>query len=98
VVSLSSGPVTVRLDTTSTIDVAAETARVTKDLAAAEKEIADTARKLDNAAFLAKAPAAVVDKIRARAAKADADVVALRRRLDALGAGATGNGESGAPA
>ncbi len=98
VVSLSSGPVTVRLDTTSTIDVAAETARVTKDLAAAEKEIADTARKLGNAAFLAKAPAAVVDKIRARAAKADADVVALRRRLDALGAGATGNGESGAPA
>ncbi len=97
-VSLSSGPVTVRVDTTSTIDVAAETARLTKDLAAAEKEIADTARKLGNAEFLAKAPAPVVGKVRARAVKAESDVVSLRQRLDALGGAAAGNSESSAPA
>jgi len=76
--------VTVRVDTSGTIDTAAEKARLGKDLGAAQKEIADTAKKLGNPEFIGKAPAAVVDKIRARAAKAAADVDSLTARLAAL--------------
>ncbi|HEY5116971.1 MAG TPA: class I tRNA ligase family protein, partial [Nakamurella sp.] len=83
--ALSTGvAVTVRVDTSSTIDTAAEKARLSKDLAAAQKEIADTAKKLGNPEFIGKAPVAVVDKIRARAAKAAADADNLTTRLTAL--------------
>ena len=51
-------------------DARTEREQATATLAAAQKEIADTARKLGNPQFVGKAPAAVVDKIRARAAKA----------------------------
>ena len=65
-VRLSRGTVAVEVDTSGTVDVAAERRRLEKDLAAAEKELAGTAGKLGNDAFLAKAPADVVEKIRAR--------------------------------
>jgi valyl-tRNA synthetase len=76
--------VTVALDLSGTIDVAAETARLGRDLAAAEKEKAQTAAKLGNQEFLAKAPDAVVAKIRDRAAAADADISRIRAQLAAL--------------
>ena len=63
---LSQGTVVVELDTSGTVDVAAERRRLEKDLAAAQKELAGTEGKLGNDAFLAKAPADVVDKIRER--------------------------------
>jgi valyl-tRNA synthetase len=65
--------------------VAAETARLGRDLAVAEKEKAQTAAKLGNAEFLAKAPDAVVAKIRDRAAAADADIARITAALAALG-------------
>ena len=74
----------VELDTSSTIDVAAEIARGEKDLAVAHKEAQDTAVKLGNESFMAKAPEPVVAKIRARAAKATADIERLTARLAAL--------------
>ena len=55
-VRLSRGTVVVELDTSGTVDVAAERRRLEKDLAAAQKELAGTTAKLDNEAFLAKAP------------------------------------------
>ncbi|MEO8813644.1 MAG: valine--tRNA ligase [Mycobacterium sp.] len=72
--------VTVELDTSGTVDVAAERRRLEKDLAAAEKDLAATSAKLGNEAFLAKAPVPVVDKIRARAqlARAEADRITAR--------------------
>jgi valyl-tRNA synthetase len=76
--------VTVELDLSGTLDVAAETARLGRDLAAAQKEKAQTAAKLDNADFLAKAPEAVVAKIRERAAAADADIARITAQLGAL--------------
>jgi valyl-tRNA synthetase len=85
----TAGTVTVAVDTSSTIDVPAEIARASKDLAAAEKELTDTAAKLGNAAFLGKAPEKVVQKIRERAAKADADVARLTERLTQLRGSAT---------
>jgi valyl-tRNA synthetase len=76
--------VTVALDLSGTIDVAAETARLGRDLAAAQKEKAQTAAKLANADFLAKAPEPVVAKIRARADAADADIARIAAQLAAL--------------
>jgi valyl-tRNA synthetase len=76
--------VTVALDLSGTIDVAAEIARLGRDLAAAEKEKAAAAAKLGNTEFLAKAPDAVVAKIRDRAATAEADIARITAQLAAL--------------
>ncbi|WP_375488147.1 valine--tRNA ligase [uncultured Mycobacterium sp.] len=79
-VRLSGGTVVVELDTSGTIDVAAERRRLEKDLAAAQKELESTTAKLANHDFLAKAPPAVVDKIRDRqqVARAETDRIAAR--------------------
>ncbi len=80
-VRLSQGTVVVELDTSGTVDVAAERRRLEKDLAAAQKELAGTEGKLGNDAFLAKAPADVVDKIRARQQVAREEVDRITARL-----------------
>ncbi|WP_327118630.1 valine--tRNA ligase [Streptomyces sp. NBC_01341] len=72
---------TVALDLSGTIDVEAERKRLTKDLGAAEKEKAQATGKLGNEAFLAKAPDNVVDKIRGRLAKAEADIERITAQL-----------------
>lgn len=88
-VSLGAGGVvvTVEIDTSETIDVAAETARLTKDLEAARHELELAEKKLANPAFVDKAPEAVVGKIRDRRAAALADVERLQGQLDALSGG-----------
>ncbi|MFG2617999.1 valine--tRNA ligase [Streptomyces sp. NPDC048507] len=75
---------TVALDLSGTIDVAAERKRLSKDLAAAEKEKQQAVAKLGNEAFLAKAPDNVVDKIKGRLAKAETDIARIQAQLDAL--------------
>lgn len=75
---------TVALDLSGTIDVAAERKRLSKDLGAAEKEKQQAEGKLGNEAFLAKAPDNVVDKIKGRLAKAEADIARIQAQLDAL--------------
>ncbi|MFF2939141.1 valine--tRNA ligase [Streptomyces niveus] len=75
---------TVALDLSGTIDVPAERKRLTKDRDAAEKEKQQATAKLGNEAFLAKAPDNVVDKIRGRLAKAEADIERLTAQLAAL--------------
>ncbi|MFB9581896.1 valine--tRNA ligase [Streptomyces goshikiensis] len=75
---------TVALDLSGTIDVAAERKRLSKDLVAAEKEKQQAEAKLANEAFIAKAPDNVVDKIKGRLAKAEADIARLTAQLDAL--------------
>ena len=59
------------------IDVAAERARLGKDLAAAEKEQAANAGKLGNEAFTGKAPEAVVAKVRARGRRREAEIARI---------------------
>jgi len=78
------GQIGVELDTRGAIDVAAERARLAKDRAAAEKEAAQCRAKLDNPAFVRKAPEAVVGKIRERLAAAEADLARIHAALDAL--------------
>lgn len=82
--SLPVAGATVALDLSGTIDVAAERKRLTKDLEAARKEKAQATGKLGNEAFLAKAPDNVVDKIRGRLAKAEADIERIGAQLASL--------------
>lgn len=76
--------ITVALDTRGSIDVAAERARLTKDRAAADKEITQAQAKLGNEGFLAKAPEEVVAKLRDRLAVAQADIVRIDDALARL--------------
>jgi valyl-tRNA synthetase len=83
-VRLTDTTVVVEVDTSGSVDVQAERRRLEKDLAAAQKELAQTSAKLDNTAFLDKAPAAVVDNIRARQQFAREEVDRITTRLAAL--------------
>jgi len=83
-VGLRGGIVVVELDTSGTIDVEAERRRLEKDLAAAQKELASTTAKLGNADFMAKAPAAVVDKQRERQRVAREETDRITARLAGL--------------
>ena len=83
-VGLKGGIVVVELDTSSTIDVAAERRRLEKDLAAAQKELASTTAKLGKADFMAKAPQAVVEKQRERQRVAREETERITARLAGL--------------
>jgi valyl-tRNA synthetase len=83
-VGLAAGPVRVELDTSGTIDLAAERARLTKDLAVAEKELSGTEAKLGNPKFTERAPADVVAGIAARREAAVADIERIRAALTAI--------------
>jgi valyl-tRNA synthetase len=76
--------ITAELDVAGVIDVAAERRRMEKDLAAARAEAEQAERKLANAGFTAKAPAAVVDKTRQRLEVAQADIARLEQRLASI--------------
>ncbi|MYZ37610.1 valine--tRNA ligase [Streptomyces sp. MnatMP-M17] len=82
--TLPIGGARVVLDLSGAIDVEAERKRLTKDLGAAEKEKAQAEAKLGNEAFLAKAPDQVVEKIRARLAKAETDIERITAQVAAL--------------
>jgi valyl-tRNA synthetase len=83
-VGLKGGIVVVELDTSGTIDVAAERRRLEKDLAAAQKELASTTKKLGNTDFMAKAPPAEVDKQRERQRVAREETDRITARLAGL--------------
>jgi valyl-tRNA synthetase len=82
--SLAAEGITVELDVAGAVDVAAERRRLEKDLAAARAEAEQAERKLANAEFTAKAPAAVVEKTRQRLEAAQSDITRLGQRLEDL--------------
>jgi valyl-tRNA synthetase len=82
--SLEAENITVELDVAGVVDVAAERRRLDKDLAAARSEAEQAERKLGNADFTAKAPAAVVEKTRQRLEAAQSDIARLEERLASL--------------
>ena len=67
------------------IDVAAEKARLTKEATRLEGEIAKANAKLGNEAFVAKAPAAVLEQERKRVADFGATLTKVREQLARLG-------------
>ena len=67
------------------IDVAAEKARLGKELARLEGEIAKANGKLGNESFVARAPAAVIDQERKRLADFEATVAKVKDQLTRLG-------------
>ena len=75
----------VRLVYEQKIDVAAEREKLTKELDKLEKEKASLERQLSNEQFLAKAPAAVVEKMRSRLAEVTGLIDKIRKPLEQLG-------------
>ncbi|GAW31695.1 valine--tRNA ligase [Carboxydocella sp. JDF658] len=67
------------------IDIEKEKERLAKELAKVEEDLARVEAKLNNESFVARAPAAVVEKEKARAAEYREKAEALRERLAALG-------------
>ncbi|MFZ5625774.1 MAG: valine--tRNA ligase [Bacillota bacterium] len=67
------------------IDIEKEKERLARELAKVEEDLARVEAKLNNENFVARAPAAVVEKEKARAAEYREKAEALRERLAALG-------------
>ncbi|HXP18016.1 MAG TPA: valine--tRNA ligase [Streptosporangiaceae bacterium] len=82
--SVQAEGVTVELDTSAGIDVAAERRRLDKDLAAARADAEVSERKLASQSFVDRAPADVVAKSRDRLAAARAEIARLEQRLAGL--------------
>lgn len=78
------GAVKVEFDLTGSIDVAAERARLEKDLATAQKDKQTAEVKLNNQGFMAKAPDSVVVEIRERLEKTTADIQRITAQLSQL--------------
>jgi valyl-tRNA synthetase len=82
--SFDIGTVKVELDLTGTIDIGAERARLTKDLATAHKDLQTAQVKLSNEGFMAKAPENVVVEIKERLVTTSADIERITAQLAAL--------------
>ena len=61
------------------IDIAVERERLTKELAKHEKNLTNSERQLNNEAFMAKAPAPIVEGLR----KQHAETLALKQKTEA---------------
>jgi valyl-tRNA synthetase len=75
------GAMNVLIPMSGLIDKAAESARLTKEIAKLGKEAEHGAAKLGNADFIGRAPAAVVEKERARVAELQTAVAKLEEQL-----------------
>jgi valyl-tRNA synthetase len=78
-VEVASGKVS--LDLSGTVDVAAERARLTKDLATARKDHETALVKINNQNFMAKAPSNVVAEIKERLETTSADIERISAQL-----------------
>ena len=76
---------TLYLDLASSVDVAAESVRMRKEIEALARHIAGTEARLANPAFVSKAPAAVLEGARRQLAEQQAKRAELERLLRSLG-------------
>ncbi len=84
-VAVVAGAVECYLPLAGLVDVAAERQRLQKEIGETEAEAARAAARLDNPAYVSKAPAAVVDKDRARLSDLNERLSRLQQRLGSLG-------------
>jgi len=82
--SFEIGSVKCELDLSGTVDVVAERARLTKDLATVQKDQQTAQVKLGNEGFMAKAPLEVVTEIKERLVKTQAEIERITTALAAL--------------
>lgn len=82
--SVEIGAMKVELDLSGTVDVAAERARLEKDLVTAQKDMKTAEVKLSNEGFMAKAPANVVNEIKERMSATSADIERITAQLATL--------------
>jgi valyl-tRNA synthetase len=82
--SFEIGSVKCELDLSGTVDIAAERARLTKDLATAQKDQQTAQVKLGNEGFMAKAPMEVVVEIKERLVKTQSEIERITVALAAL--------------
>lgn len=82
--TLELGKFKIELDLSQSVDVPAERARLTKDLAIAKKDRETAIVKLSNEGFMAKAPENVVVEIKDRLAKTDSEIERITAQLEAL--------------
>ncbi|MBM4437423.1 MAG: valine--tRNA ligase [Actinobacteria bacterium] len=83
-VTVRAGGVEVFLPLAGMVDVVAELARLRKERDTAQADVTRAEALLDNASFAARAPAAVVDREREKAAEARARLAQLDARIGAL--------------
>ncbi len=77
----------VRVPLAGVVDMAAETARIDKEMAKVEQELAGVTRRLGNEGFVAKAPPEVVEKDRARVQELQVRLEKLRAHRAMLSEG-----------
>jgi len=78
------GEATIALEVAELIDLEAEIARLKKEIGKLEKDITGIGKKLENEAFLAKAPEEVVEEQRERLAACKARKAKLSAALERL--------------
>ena len=78
------GKIKVDFDLTGAVDLVTERARLTKDLAQAQKDQQTAKIKLENEGFMAKAPIEVVQEIRERLAQTTEEIERLTSQLASL--------------
>ncbi len=78
------GEATAHLAIAEFIDVKAEEARLRKDIAAFDKDMEATLKKLDNPAFVARAPEEVIEENRERLRDAQSGKARLSAALERL--------------
>ena len=83
-VSIVTADATIKLPRAELVDFEAERARLNKELAAAEKDLAFTNNKLNNQGFLAKAPAQQIENERAKLAKAQEKLAKISESIAGL--------------
>lgn len=79
------GPIQAFIALSGLVDVGAERSRIEKAIVAAEESLQRSTKKLDNAEFRERAPAAVVAKEEAKAEESRAMLEKLRTQLGELG-------------
>ena len=80
-VSVADGTLEIFVGLGGLVDLAAEGARLKKELAKAEKDLASVERTLGNQGFVAKAAPEVIEKKRAQAAELTATIDQLKSQI-----------------